>query len=38
MEGPDKDMAEEIRRRIGQRIRELVTAVERMEEMAQEHD
>lgn len=38
MDGPDQDMANEIRKRIGQRIRELDTAVARLEEMAQEHD
>ena len=38
VEGGDGDLAEEVRRRIGQRIRELEAGVERMEEMAMNQD
>lgn len=38
VEGEDRELAEEVRRRIGQRVRELEMGVVRMEEMAQEHD
>jgi len=36
--GPDKELAEEIKRRVGGRIRELQTAIENMEEMAMNQD
>lgn len=36
--GPDKELAEEIKRRVGGRIRELQSAVEHMEEMAIHQD
>lgn len=38
VEGEDKELAEEVKRRIGQRVRELEMGVVRMEEMAMEHD
>lgn len=38
IEGEDKDLAEEVKRRIGQRIRELEQGVKAMEELAQAHD
>lgn len=38
VEGEDRELAEEVRRRIGQRVRELEMGVVRMEEMAMEHD
>jgi len=38
VEGPDKEMGEEVKRRIGQRIRELENAVTAMEEMAMNQD
>ncbi|KAL1301960.1 hypothetical protein AAFC00_002416 [Neodothiora populina] len=38
LEGPDKDVADEVKRRIGQRIRELENAVVAMEEMAMNQD
>lgn len=38
VEGEDRELAEEVRRRIGQRVRELEMGVVRMEELAQEHD
>lgn len=34
VEGPDADLAEQVKRRIGQRIRELDQGVKRMEELA----
>lgn len=37
-EGPDPAVGEEIRRRVGQRIRELENAVVAMEEVAQNQD
>ena len=36
--GPDHNLAEEIKRRMGHRIRELENAVVAMEEMAQNQD
>lgn len=38
VEGEDRELAEEVRRRIGHRVRELEMGVQRMEEMAIEHD
>jgi rRNA-processing protein FCF1 len=38
VEGEDRELAEEVRRRIGHRVRELEMGVKRMEEMATEHD
>lgn len=38
VEGSDREIAEEVKRRIGQRIRELENAVLAMEEMAQNQD
>lgn len=38
VEGEDRELAEEVRRRIGQRVRELEMGVVRMEEMVTEHD
>lgn len=38
LEGPDQEVAEEVKRRIGQRIRELENAVIAMEEMAMNQD
>ena len=38
VEGPDQNLAEEVKRRIGQRIRELEQGVAAMEEIAQNHD
>lgn len=38
LDGPDKEVAEEIKRRVGGRIRELENAVVAMEEMAMNHD
>ena len=38
IEGEDKDLAEQIKQRIGHRMRELEQGVKRMEEMAMEHD
>lgn len=38
VEGEDRELAEEVRRRIGHRVRELEMGVKRMEEMAMEHD
>lgn len=38
VEGEDKEVAEEVRNRIGQRVRELEAGILRMEEIAQEHD
>lgn len=38
VEGPDSELADEVKRRIGQRIRELEAGVQRMEEMATEQD
>lgn len=38
VEGPDKELGEEVKRRIGQRIRELDNAVKAMEEMAMNQD
>lgn len=38
VEGSDRELAEEVQRRIGQRVRELEMGVQRMEEMAQEQD
>lgn len=36
--GQDRTLAEEVKGRVGQRIRELETAVKNMEEMAQSQD
>lgn len=36
--GPDKEVAEEVKRRIGQRIRELENGVKALEEMAMNQD
>ena len=36
--GPDKELAEEVKRRVGQRIRELQSAVNAMEEQAMNQD
>lgn len=38
IEGEDRELAEEVKRRIGHRVRELEMGVKRMEEMAMEHD
>ncbi|KAK4938601.1 hypothetical protein LTR66_003921 [Elasticomyces elasticus] len=38
VEGPDGNVAEEVKRRVGQRIRELENAVQAMEELAQNQD
>ena len=38
VDGKDRELAEEVRRRIGHRVRELEMGVKRMEEMATEHD
>lgn len=38
VEGEDKELGEEVKRRIGQRVRELEAGVGRMEEMALEQD
>lgn len=38
VEGEDRELAEEVKRRIGHRVRELEMGVKRMEEMATEHD
>lgn len=38
VEGEDRELAEEVKRRIGHRVRELEMGVKRMEEMAMEHD
>ncbi|KAG8625026.1 hypothetical protein KVT40_006777 [Elsinoe batatas] len=38
IEGPDKELGEEVQRRIGQRIRELEHGVKAMEELAQNQD
>ena len=38
VDGEDRELAEEVRRRIGHRVRELEMGVKRMEEMAMEHD
>ncbi|KAJ8612181.1 hypothetical protein MRB53_037571 [Persea americana] len=38
VDGADQDLGEEVRRRIGQRIRELSAAVKAMEELAQNQD
>lgn len=38
VEGSDRELAEEVQRRIGQRVRELEAGVQRMEEMALEQD
>lgn len=38
VEGPDKEIGEEVRRRVGPRIRELSSAVAAMEELAQNQD
>lgn len=38
VEGPDSQLAEEVRKRIGQRIRELEQGVAAMEELAQSQD
>jgi hypothetical protein len=38
VDGPDAALAEEVKRRVGQRIRELENAVVAMEELAQNHD
>lgn len=38
VEGPDGQLAEEVRRRIGQRVRELEQGVGAMEEFAQNQD
>lgn len=38
LEGPDQDVAEEVKRRIGQRIRELEQGVKAMEEAALSQD
>ena len=38
IDGPDQELAEEVKRRIGQRIRELEHGVAAMEELAQSHD
>ena len=36
--GPDKQLADEVKSRVGQRIRELDSAVKSMEELAQSQD
>jgi hypothetical protein len=38
IEGPDTELAEEVKRRIGQRIRELENGVQNMEEFAMNQD
>ncbi|GAM89448.1 hypothetical protein ANO11243_074860 [Dothideomycetidae sp. 11243] len=38
IEGRDKELADEVKRRIGQRIRELEHGVKAMQELAQNHD
>ena len=38
LNGTDKQLAEEVRSRVGQRIRELDNAVQNMEELAQNQD
>jgi len=38
LEGSDTELAEEVKRRIGHRIRELENGVKAMEELAQSHD
>jgi hypothetical protein len=38
VEGADKDLAEEVKRRIGQRIRELEAGVKNMEDIAMHQD
>lgn len=38
VEGPDAELAEEVKRRIGQRIRELEAGVKNMEEFAMNQD
>lgn len=38
VEGPDEQLAEEVKRRVGQRIRELEQGVAAMEELAQNQD
>jgi hypothetical protein len=38
VEGPDEQLAEEVKKRIGQRIRELENGVQAMEEMALNQD
>jgi len=38
IEGSDKELGEEIKRRVGPRIRELASAVANMEELAQHQD
>lgn len=38
MEGPDRELGDEVQKRIGQRIRELQSAVEAMEQRAMEQD
>jgi len=38
IEGPDQELAEEVKRRIGQRVRELEHGVAAMEEMALHQD
>ena len=38
IEGDDKDLAAQVEKRVGHRIRELEAGVKRMEEMAIEHD
>ena len=38
LDGPDEQLAEEVKRRVGQRIRELEQGVKAMEELAQNQD
>lgn len=38
VEGSDKELGEEVKRRVGSRIRELSSAVAAMEELAQNQD
>jgi hypothetical protein len=38
VQGPDKDLAEEVKRRVGQRIRELEAGVKNMEDLAMHQD
>jgi hypothetical protein len=38
VQGPDKDLAEEVKRRVGQRIRELEAGVKNMEDIAMHQD
>ena len=38
VEGPDEELAEEVKRRVGQRIRELEQGVANMEEIAMNQD